>query len=132
MIAENSENDGEDGPFLDEIPFTVVSEPNDDDDDDDSSNKNTMETTTTGDECEDLGNASIRLKDILNRGKDAVDEELPVYAGDDVVGHLRVSVECLTTLKKVKSEMDAASSMSASSELTKDDLSLSKAKSLLQ
>ena len=132
MIAESDEKDQVTGAILDEIPFTVVSEPNDNDDDDDDA---AMEATVTGDECEDLGNATIRLKDILNREKDVVDEELPVYGGNDdkaIVGHLRVSVECLTTLKKVKAEMDAATTMSASGELTKEDLTLSQTKSLLQ
>ena len=131
MMVDESGGGGseEDRSCPDVIPFTVVSEPNDDENDDDDD----IATATADDECEDLGSAVVRLKDILDRGRDVVDEEFPVYSGaavgrgkDDstsdagktVVGHLRLSVECLATLKKVKAEMDAAMSLNASAGLT--------------
>ena len=100
----------------DVIPFTVVSEPNDDDNDENGGDAALDKSTTlSGDECEDLGCAFVRLKDILRTGRDIEDEEFPVYGSAEdsggekpVVGQLRVSVEGLATLRKVKAEMNAA------------------------
>ena len=129
MIDGAGDDDKVDGAS-DEIPFTVVSEPNDGEEDD------TVDDAPSGDECEDLGSASVRLKDILRGGKDLVDEEVPVYGGGGgesakpVVGHLRLSVECLSTLRKVKAEMDAATTMASSGVV--DESVVNKSRSLVQ
>ena len=134
MIVASGDDEDE-GAFSDEIPFTIVSEPNDEDDEDEDEKAE----APSGDECEDLGCASVRLSDILTAGKDLVDEELPVYGSGGggggertkpVVGHLKVSVECLATLKKVKAEMDAATTLASSSLL--DENTVDKTKSLVQ
>jgi hypothetical protein len=89
------------------LPFTVVSEPNEGEDDDDVDE-------VASDECEDLGTASVDLKEILGKGRDVIDEELPVYdpkTADTIVGHMRISVECVATLQKIKDEMKAATTL---------------------
>jgi len=72
------------------IPFTIVSEPLEQEEDL---------------ECEDVGYASIDLKQVMQKGEDLIDVEIPVHDSntpDRVMGYLTVSVEALRTLQAIQ------------------------------
>lgn len=77
------------------IKFTVVSEPLD-------KNKDA--------ECQDIGTATVDLKQILKYGKDIVEEDVDVTdtKGNKVIGKLNVSVEILAALKHILDEQKHA------------------------
>ncbi|KAM4722559.1 protein fantom [Rhinophrynus dorsalis] len=71
------------------VKFTVVSDPPEDEQDL---------------ECEDIGFASISLKEILQTNKDIINRSIEIYSlqsGGDIIGQLTVTVEAAGALKSV-------------------------------
>nr|KAG5707913.1 hypothetical protein BaRGS_031644 [Batillaria attramentaria] len=82
-----------DDPEHGKIKFTVVSEPPDDDQDAD---------------CEDVGEATVSVLDILKNKKDVKDQDIDIVDVHDhtkVIGQLNLTVECLAALQAVDLEM---------------------------
>ncbi|XP_077541954.1 protein fantom-like isoform X2 [Haemaphysalis longicornis] len=77
------------------IKFTVVSEPLDKDKDA---------------ECQDVGTASVDLKQILKYGKDIIEEDVDVMdtKSNKVIGKLNISIEILAALKHILAEQKRA------------------------
>ncbi|CAH1779675.1 unnamed protein product [Owenia fusiformis] len=88
-----------DDPNEGKVRFTVVSEPPENEEEDSNA------------DCQDIGVAYVSfLDDILKPGHDIVDQDVPLYdaEGDDVIGSLRLTVECYAALAAIQQEMDEA------------------------
>lgn len=81
-----------DAPDQGRIIFTVVSEPPEDD---------------QNSECMDVGTASVSLLEIVKKKQDLIDTNIDVKSvqnGNEVIGALNVTVECLAVLESIKDE----------------------------
>ncbi|XP_077993112.1 protein fantom-like [Glandiceps talaboti] len=81
-------------PTEGKIRFTVVSEPPED---------------HQSLDCEDVGYAYVDVKQILQDGKDVIEQDIDVYDADDdaIIGTLNVTTECLAALQAVEKELPA-------------------------
>ncbi|NXS28507.1 FTM protein, partial [Pomatostomus ruficeps] len=76
----------------DSLKFTVVSDPPEDEQDL---------------ECEDIGFAYVSLKEILQKQRDIIEQDIDVFDSQDasaVIGKLTVTVEALRALRSVHEE----------------------------
>ncbi|XP_017669797.1 PREDICTED: protein fantom-like [Lepidothrix coronata] len=80
-------------PPADSLKFTVVSDPPEDEQDL---------------ECEDIGFAYVSLKEIFQKQRDIIEQDIDVFDCQDggaVIGELRVTVEALQALRSVHEEL---------------------------
>ncbi|NXE12405.1 FTM protein, partial [Lophotis ruficrista] len=76
----------------DRLQFTVVSDPTDDEQDV---------------ECEDIGFAYVSLREIFQKQRDVIEQDIDVFDSEDdsaVIGKLKVTVEALQVLRSVYEE----------------------------